>query len=67
MMPTVKVKLLVSDRLVGGHVFQRGDVVEMSEDRCKEYLKAKAGIKTDDALTPIPRPKTLSRSSRRTC
>jgi hypothetical protein len=60
MMPNVKIKLLVENRLVGGHVFNRGDVVEVSEDRAKEFQKAKAGIRTEEAATPIPKPRPRS-------
>jgi hypothetical protein len=61
MMPNQKIRLLHGNRLIGGHVYCAGDVVEVSGDRVKEFLAAKAGVlEANESVTVPPRPRLRS-------
>jgi hypothetical protein len=55
-LPDQKIKLLVDNRLIGSHVYRRGEVVQVSGERAKEFVKGKAGIITDEPPTSVPKP-----------
>jgi hypothetical protein len=50
----IAIEVLQDNRLIGSHVFQRGDVVELDERVAKEYVKR--GHAVISAKPPIPIP-----------
>lgn len=52
----VTVELLQDNRLIGSHVFRKGDVVEMDQERAKAWIKAGHAAVTNKTPTPIPAP-----------
>jgi hypothetical protein len=56
MTPNKRIKLLTDNRLIAGHVYRRDDVVEVSGERAKEFVKARAGVETEDPVTAPPSP-----------
>jgi hypothetical protein len=59
---TTNVEVLQDNRLIGTHVFKKGDVATVPEARAKELLKLKHVALTNRPATPLPTP--VSRSEK---
>lgn len=54
-MATVRLEVLQNNRLIGSHVFQKGDIVELDERIAKDWIKrGHAAIASAKPLTPVP-------------